>query len=225
MWRKLILGKGAAAEQESGISGNSILLAQARPDHLAASLPPLAEQLQDTFVVLFARSIDDVSKAKMLVVNRKHYIELVRTRQRVCAAYADIPLDEERACLLPENDVPKEIIACAQHLPETENVNITKVGPASRPVDVPCDHNADAEQNGDDNDWEDLDGAAVDPAKPTRSEIEHQAFDTNTAEDVIAVDHSNQPGTLETFAACTRAIAESNRRPTVLSMLLLILVD
>ena len=154
VWRKLILGKGDKDEQQQGITGNSILLAQARPDHVAASLPPPTEQLQDTFVVLFSRSIEEVKKSKMLIVHRQDFIDLVRTRQRVCTAYADIPLDEERVQHMPENDVPNDILACAQHLPETEKVNITQVGPASRPVDVAFSaHDAakvDAEQKNDD---------------------------------------------------------------------------
>ena len=70
VWRKLILGKGDKDEQEKGIGGNCILLAQARPEELATSLPPTTQQVQDTFVVLFARSIDEVAKAQMLVVNK-----------------------------------------------------------------------------------------------------------------------------------------------------------
>ena len=78
VWRKLILGKGNKDEQQQGITGNSILLAQARPDHVAASLPPPTEQLQDTFVVLFSRSIEEVKKSKMLIVHRQDFIDLVR---------------------------------------------------------------------------------------------------------------------------------------------------
>ena len=62
------------------------------------------------------------------------------------------------------------------------------------------------------------------PAKPTEAEQERQAFETNTAEDVIAVDHSSDPGLLETFAAfqtklsavqeaAARVIAVEQRRP------------
>jgi hypothetical protein len=197
VWRKLILGRGDKDDLQQGINGNSILLAQARPGHLAASLPTPTEGLQDTFVVLFSRSIEEVKKAKMLVVHRQDFIDLVRTRQRVCTAYADVPLDEKRAEQLPDNDVPSEIIACAQHLPEAENVDITKVGPASRPVDMACDAHGAEEHNHDD-EWEEMDD---DPTCITEAERQHQTFDTNTSEDVIAVDHSDQPNVLETFAA------------------------
>ena len=46
MWRKLILGKGAKDEQEKGVSGNSILLAQARPDELADVRVPQPVQIR-----------------------------------------------------------------------------------------------------------------------------------------------------------------------------------
>ena len=77
VWRKLILGRGGKDEQEKGSGGNCILLAQARPEELATSLPPTTAQLQQTFVVLFAHSIADVGKAQMLVVNRQDYVALV----------------------------------------------------------------------------------------------------------------------------------------------------
>ena len=50
VWRKLILGKGDKDEQEKGIGGNCILLAQARPHDFVASLPPKLEELQESFV-------------------------------------------------------------------------------------------------------------------------------------------------------------------------------
>ena len=62
-----------------------------------------------------------------------------------------------------------------------------------------CTKPAAAEE---DEEWEQLDddahGSAV---KPTDAEQERQTFETNTAEDVIAVDHSNEPALLETFGA------------------------
>ena len=46
-----------------------------------------------------------------------------------------------------------------------------------------------------------MDDGSLEATKPTDAEQERQNFDTNTAEDVIAVDHSNEPGLHETFAA------------------------
>ena len=101
--------------------------------------------------------------------------------------------------------MPRELLACAQSLPEAQHVCVTQVGPASRAGDVACDAYGAAkpvvEQNADDTLWEDLDTKYGDAAKPTDAEQERQAFETNTAEDVIAVDHSNDPGLLEAVAA------------------------
>ena len=64
VWRKLILGRGDTDEQDKCIGGNCILLAQARPEELATSLPPTTAQLQQTFVVLLAHSIAEVGERK-----------------------------------------------------------------------------------------------------------------------------------------------------------------
>ena len=205
VWRKLILGRGDKDEQEKGIGGNCILLAQGRPEELATSLPPTTAQLQQSFVALFARSIEEVGKAQMLVVNRQDYVALVRTRRQVCPVYANIPLDQERTRQLPAHGVPEQFLACAQHLEETEKVSIAAVGPAARPVDVACAAHgvsqAHAAQDDDGEEWEDLDDGVLEGGKATDAEQERLHYDTNTAEDVIAVDHSNEPGLLETFAA------------------------
>ena len=107
--------------------------------------------------------------AHMLVVNRHDYPALVRARSQVCPVYAEIPLDEERTRQLPENGVPEQFLACAQHLAETEKVCIASVGPTSRPVDVACDSHGAAKPNaeeGDDvEDWEDLDGGSLEATK------------------------------------------------------------
>ena len=54
----------------------------------------------------------------------------------------------------------KRFVACAQHLPETENINIAAVGPASRPVDVACDAHGAAVKPAaadEEEEWEQLD--------------------------------------------------------------------
>ena len=88
---------------------------------------------------------------------------------------------------------------------------IASVGPASRPVDVACDSHGAAKPNaeeGDDvEDWEDLDDGSLEATNLTDAEQERQTFDANTAEVVIAVDHSNEPGLHETFAAFQTKLA------------------
>ena len=79
------------------------------------------------------------------------------------------------------------------------------MGPASRTVDVACDdHDASKPvvgQASDDAEWENADSATGGPCSCTDAERQRMEVETNTAEDVIAVDHSNGPGLLETFTA------------------------
>ena len=205
VWRKLILGKGSHDESEKGIAGNFIFLAQARLQDIGASLPPHAEELQESFVVLFSRSIEDVKKAQALIVNRDDYLALIRLRKLVCPVYAEVALNEEQVAGFPERGVPQQLLACAQQLPEAAGVSVAQVGPASRTVDVACDAHGAAKpvsaDTTDDAEWEELDSNAVDPTLPSEAERQKMEFETNTAEDIIAVDHSNDPGLLETFAA------------------------
>ena len=68
-WRKLILGRGAEEDLQKGISGNTILLAQARPQ-AQDICPPRTEDVQESLVVLFAKSINDVRGAQALMVDK-----------------------------------------------------------------------------------------------------------------------------------------------------------
>ena len=74
--------------------------------------------------------------AQKLTVRRDDYLALIRSREQVCRVYADIPFREEQVQQFAKHGVPQEILACAQHLAEAENVCITQVGPASRAVDL-----------------------------------------------------------------------------------------
>jgi hypothetical protein len=212
VWRKLILGKGASEESEKGITGNFIFLAQARLPDIGASLPPRVEELQESFVVLFSKSIDDVKKARALVVQRDDYLALIRLRRRVCQVYAEVEVNEEQVNRFPEKGVPEELIACAQYLPEAANAKVAHVGPGTREVDVACNaHGVACNAHGaakpvetdsaDADDWEEMNTNTVDAAEPTEAERSRMEFETNTAEDIIAVDHASEPGVLETFAA------------------------
>ena len=77
----------------------------------------------------------------------------------------------------------------------------------------------DAAQNDDVEEREDLGDGVLESGKPTDAEQERQHYDTNTAEDVIAVDHSSEPGLLETFAAFqTRLMALQEAAPRVIDV-------
>ena len=64
-WRKLILGRGEEQDLQKGISGSTILLAQPRP-HAQDVLPPRTEDVQESLVVLFAKSVEDVRGRRRL---------------------------------------------------------------------------------------------------------------------------------------------------------------
>ena len=167
------------------------------------------------FVVLFAHSIEQVEKAQALIVNREEYKALVETRTRVCPAYANMEIDRARTLEMPENGVPQQLLACAQHLPETENISIAAVGPASRPVDIAWDAHGSAAKPVDDLDevtWEELESEQCSAVKPTEAEQERQTFETNTAEDVIAVDHGNQPLYLGDVSSPANKVECTSRR-------------
>ena len=76
-FRKLVLGKGAKDERESGLLGNHVLLSQpaAKLDDV---LPPSGESLSDSFVALFGSSPEEVAKCQLLKVHREAYVTLVR---------------------------------------------------------------------------------------------------------------------------------------------------
>ena len=120
----------------------------------------------------------------MLMVQRDRYLAIVRLRKEVCSTYAEVPLDEERVERWLEHGVPHELLACAQHLAETENVNVTQIGPASRQVDVACDGHCLAKpragESVDDAEWEQVGEEAKRAAEPTDAERAQHAFETNT---------------------------------------------
>ena len=66
--RQLFLGRGPADEVHKGMTGNQMIISQPSPSYDQV-LPNMAN-VSEGLVVLFCKSIDDVSKAEMLVVNR-----------------------------------------------------------------------------------------------------------------------------------------------------------
>ena len=127
-WRKLILGRGAEEDLQKGISGNTILLAQARPQ-AQDICPPRTEDVQESLVVLFAKSINDVRGAQALMVDKAKYLECLRLRKRVCAEFADVLVDEAAIAAWPAAGVPAAIMACAQALPEAASLRAREDGP------------------------------------------------------------------------------------------------
>jgi hypothetical protein len=128
--RQLFLGRGAEEEVHKGMTGNTVLIAQPSPGY--EQVLPSTEALTGGIVVLFCKSVDEVSRAQMLVVNRDAYRALVAHRKQVCPVFADTAIDNDAIDRLPTSGVPQELVDSAQAMPEAGSVKTTMHGPANR---------------------------------------------------------------------------------------------
>ena len=133
--KQLLLGRGPDDEVHKGMTGNPMLIAQpsATYDQVLPNLPAL----NDRMVVIFCRTIDDVSKAPMLFVDREPYREMVKHRKEVCPTFADIIIDDAAIDKLPNNAVPETLMQGAQAMPEAAGIHTTMQGPTNR---IPLTH-------------------------------------------------------------------------------------
>ena len=155
--KQVFLGRGPHDECQKGMTGNTMLIAQPSPGY--ETVLPNPEALSEGVVVLFCKSIEDVSKAEMLVVNREQYREMVQYRRLVCPTFADVSIDAAAIDALPDEAVPAVLLQGAQAMPEAANVKTVMQGPANRiPMscrqeddetnsDADSDEGADADQN------------------------------------------------------------------------------
>ena len=128
--RQLFLGSGAHDETHKPMTGNTMLIAQPSPE--CNLVFPNPNTFTDSMVVLFCKSVEDVSKAQVLVVNREEYRTMVHHRQQVCPVFSSAVIDNDAIDRLPENGVPEVVIQNATHMPEVSNVKTTIHGPANR---------------------------------------------------------------------------------------------
>ena len=103
--RQLFLGRGAQDEVHKGMTGNTMFIAQPSPSY--EQVLPNMSMLTEGMVILFCNSIDDVTRAQMLVVNREQYRGMVQHRQKVCPVFANTRIAEDVIDELPESAVPK----------------------------------------------------------------------------------------------------------------------
>ena len=123
---------GAEDEQEKGLVGNTILLAQPSIEQVLAELPPSEQEITKCFSIIFGTDRTDVSKQKALFVQREQYIKCTSLRKSVCPCFANVVIAEDRArATLPENGVPAAIVEAAMHMDTVEHFQPTFVGPAS----------------------------------------------------------------------------------------------
>ena len=142
--RQLFLGKGAGEEVHKGMTGNTMLIAQPSPSY--EQVLPNMSAVSEGLVVLFCKSVDDVSKAQMLVVNREEYREMVLYRRQVRPTFAHTTIDEAAIDKLPDAAVPDHIKESAQAMPEAADVRTVLQGPSNR---IPMCSRQDAEEDQD----------------------------------------------------------------------------
>ena len=133
--KQLLLGRGPDDEVHKGMTGNPMLITQ--PSATYDQVLPNTPALNDRMVVIFCRTIDDVSKAPMLFVDREPYREMVKHRKQVCPTFADIIIDDAAIDELPNNAVPETLLQGAQFMPEAAGIHTTMQGPTNR---IPLTH-------------------------------------------------------------------------------------
>ena len=209
--RQLFLGRGAAEEMQKGMTGNTMLIAQPAPSY--EQVLPSMDMLTGGLVVLFCRSVDDVSRAQMLVVNREAYRVLVAHRKRVCPVFANTAIDTEAINRLPESGVPQELAQSAQAMPETMSTKTTMHGPANR---IPMFSRQASDGGSDSSGGEEGSGGGEQPPADTDAgsgggeqppaDTDAQlapAVELNEDETVIGMDEQSCPEPLRLFEAWT----------------------
>ena len=147
-------------DQERGLVGNTILLAQPTPKEVKLKLPPADDEVSDYFSVVFNTSTtspmsrQDVGKQKAFTIDREHYLRCVAIRKQVCLTFAEVEVDEQDCrARWPEHGVPTSIIEAAVPMDTIDTFNPTSDGPATmRAPTCPLPAEDDCAEEGDDND-------------------------------------------------------------------------
>ena len=102
-------------DQEKGLVGNTILLAQPHPKAVLQHLPPSMQETQEYFSVVFKSAASanatstDIRKQKAFTIDRDKYLKCTRIRSTINPVYADVDID---APVLPtEQDAPENAAA------------------------------------------------------------------------------------------------------------------
>ena len=72
-------------------------------------------------VVVFTRSLDDLSKAEWARVNRKEYMRIVTEHKRQCPAFSNVTVRHDLATTrLPDHGIPDHITSRATEVSGAE---------------------------------------------------------------------------------------------------------
>ena len=218
--RQLFLGRGPDDEVHKGMTGNTMIVAQPGPSY--EQVLPNLSALSEGMVVLFCKSIDDVSRAQMLVVNRQQYRTMVEHRRRVCPVFADLSVDQHAMDQLPENAVPDELLQSAQFMPEATKVRTTMQGPANR-IPMFCrQEREDSPPESSSDEQEDEGGVVPQCADPDASGADLHRADAhdedmlqkpeplNEHETIVGIDENSCPMPLKLFGAWSASMERFN---------------
>ena len=180
-WRKVLLGRRGVPddEKQAGLLGNSVLLAQPTAGLPSRELPPDVDMLRDTLVIVFAGSgPNNLDKAKWATVRRSKYLEAARHRQKVCPAFAQISVNEQKCdTMFAEESIPEVVKQCAVEVPEVAEVQQFRPGLAG---DGFVGHSCETE-SGEDSGGENGEQCSVQQAVCESSIAVNQAHDEDPA--------------------------------------------
>ena len=128
--RKVYLGRGPRDEVHEGLEGNTmnVALSSAR----FTQVMPNVDRCLSSLVLLYCKSVDDVSNAHALIVQRDRYKQCMQRIIQVCPTFEDVELSDTAVCQgLPENAVPQAFGDSATCMPEMATMRMTMEGPAS----------------------------------------------------------------------------------------------
>ena len=122
-------------DQEKGLVGNTILLAQPPAEEIIQKLPPPDSEFSKYMSVCFnsqAMTKEDVGKHRALEIDPAQYIECVELRRKVCPVFTEVQVDAEQIrTQWPERAVPTAIVEGAQGMDTLRTFRPTLDGPAS----------------------------------------------------------------------------------------------
>ena len=122
-------------DQEKGFVGNTILLAQPRPQQIMRALPPADDEVSKYLSVCFnsqKMTTADVGKHQALKIDPEEYIRCSELRRKVCPVFAEVQIDQEQIrTQWPERAVPAAILEGAQSMDTLHTFKPTLDGPAT----------------------------------------------------------------------------------------------
>ena len=205
--RQLFLGRGNPEGCHKGMTGNTMLISQPAPTY--DQVLPNNEGLSAGLVTLFCRSLEDVSKAQMLVVDREQFRVLVDHRKRVCPVFAAVIVNETEIARLPDNGVPKSVLDGAHEMPEVAGVKTTLHGPGNR-ISV-CSRQEPLGSSSERDSDNDRIGEVPADAEPVDAEASLRPEELNEQEAIVGMDESACPPALQLFEAWQNSIELFNR--------------